>query len=237
MRLDRKARLERVLSGIGCYLSPIEVQLFPPHQSCLLALLHNLVKEAAKDLHPVASANTRETRMVGKRLAEVIAKVPHHAQPISSMAHQQAFRANTLEEHDALQFEKDHRINGRAACACIGLLHKLAHKREIEGSLQVSIEVIVRNQRIKGDIDERGKGALLPSHHGSTLSSSSILASSHGCRFLDGSGGRNHSEICAGCIVSWTTAISCSRKASRSTSWRSVELKVATILTASYLRR
>src|SRR6266487_6794885 len=146
MRLDIKARLERVFSGIGCYLRPIEVQLFPPHQSCLLALLHNLVKEAAKDLHPVASANTRETRMVGKRLAEVIAKVPHHAQPISSMAHQQAFRANTLEEHDELQFEEHDRVDGGATATSIGLLHEFPHNREVKYPLKVTVEMILRYQ-------------------------------------------------------------------------------------------
>ena len=215
----------------------IDVEFFPPDESFLLALLHNRLEEAPEDIDSIALTDTGQTGMVGQRLAQVIAQVPQHAEPICGMAHQLPFGADALEKYDELQFEEDNWVNRRATSMCIGLLHKLAHKREIEGSLQVSIEVIVRNQLIKGDIDERGKGALLHSHHGSTLSSSSILASSHGCRFLDGSGGRNHSEICAGCIVSWTTAISCSRKASRSTSWRSVELKVATILTASYLRR
>src|SRR5437879_4391940 len=47
----------------------------------------------------------------------------------------------------------------------------------------------------------------------------------------------NHNETCVGCIVSCTTATNCSRNWSRSTSLRSVALKAATTLAASYLRR
>lgn len=58
MRFDIKARLERVLSGIGFYLGTIEVHLFAPHQSRCLILFNNLLKEAAKDLDPIALADT-----------------------------------------------------------------------------------------------------------------------------------------------------------------------------------
>src|SRR5260221_1452101 len=77
----------------------------------------------------------------------------------------------------------------------------------------------------------------LACHHGPPLSSSSLLASSHGFRFPDGGGVRNHSETCVGSIVSCTTASKCSRNCSRSTSWCKVALKAATTFAASYLRR
>src|SRR6266516_626613 len=51
VRFDNKARLERLLARIGCHLGTIEIQLPPPHQACLLALLDNLLKEAAEHLH------------------------------------------------------------------------------------------------------------------------------------------------------------------------------------------
>src|SRR6266568_6927251 len=91
-------------------------------------------------------------------------------------------------------------------------------------------------------VDERflayENSPLLPEgHHGSPHSSSSILASNHVFRFLDGSGGRNHSETWEGCIVSWTTATNCSLNCSKSTSLRNVALKVARVRAASYLRR
>src|SRR6266567_4442118 len=237
MRFYRKTRLDRGHGRIGLHFSRIDVEFLPPDQSGLLTLLHNRLKEAAKDVDPIALTNARETGMVGQGLVQIVANIPPHAEPICCMAHQLPFRADALKEHHQLQFEEHNGVNRRATATSIGLLHELTHERQVKGSLQVSIEVIVRNQLIKGDIDERGKGALLHSHHGSTLSSSSILASSHVCRFLDGSGGRNHSETWDGCIVSCTTACNCSRSWSRSTSWRKVVLKAARVLTASYLRR
>src|SRR6266568_8628240 len=146
MRLDIKARLERALSGIGCYLRPIEVHLFPPHQSCLLALLHNLLKEAAKDIDAVALTDAGQAGMIGKRLTQIVPHKPAHAQSICCMPHQLALGAYPFKEHDQLQFEEDDRINGGAASACIGLLHKLTYKREVERFFQMPIEVIVRYQ-------------------------------------------------------------------------------------------
>src|SRR5947209_3191648 len=50
-------------------------------------------------------------------------------------------------------------------------------------------------------------------------------------------GGRTHSETKVGCIVSCTTATSCSLNWLKSTSLRSVTLKASSVRTASYLRR
>jgi hypothetical protein len=43
------------------------------------------------------------------------------------MAYQLPFRTNTLEEHDQLQLEKDHWINGGTPTAGIALVHELSH--------------------------------------------------------------------------------------------------------------
>ncbi len=91
----------------------IEVQLFAPHESRRLTLLHNLVKEAAKDIDPIALTNTGQTGMVGQRLAQVIAPVPQHAEPIRRMPHELPFGAYPLEKHDQLQFEEHDGVNGR----------------------------------------------------------------------------------------------------------------------------
>ncbi len=72
MRVDIKARLERVLPGIGCHLGAIEVQLFAPHESCRLTLLHNLFKEAAEDIDAIALTDTRQTGMVRERFAQIV---------------------------------------------------------------------------------------------------------------------------------------------------------------------
>ena len=70
-------------------------------------------------------------------------KVPSHAQSVSRMPHELPFRTKTLEEHHQLQLEKDDRINGGAAIACIRLLYEFSYKREVKRFLHVSIEVIV----------------------------------------------------------------------------------------------
>src|SRR5271167_1707605 len=94
-----------------------QAQRTTPHQSRRLTLFHNRLKEATKDLHPIARANAGQARMVGKWLVQVIAKVPPHAEPISRMAHQLPFGTNALEEHDQLQLEKDDWINQRTTAA------------------------------------------------------------------------------------------------------------------------
>ena len=76
-------------------------------------------------------------------------QVPSDTEPISRMAHQLAFGAKALEEHDQLQFEEDDRINRGPPSSCIGLLHELAHKREIKRSFQMAVEVILWNQVFK----------------------------------------------------------------------------------------
>ena len=48
---------------------------------------------------------------------------------------------------------------------------------------------------------------------------------------------RSYSETCAVCIVSWTTATTCSINCRKSTSWRRVALKVASMRAMSYLQR
>src|SRR6266487_5779037 len=95
--------------------------------------------------------------------------------------------------------------------------HELTDEREIERFFQMPIEVICWYQLFQRDMNQRGKLPLFASHHGFALSSSSLLASRHIFRFLDGSGGLSQRETCAGCIVSCTTASNCSRNWSRST--------------------
>src|SRR5258708_4877376 len=81
----------------------------------------------------------------------------------------------------------------------------------------------------------------MESHHPSSLTSSSEGTEEvalHRARWFPWcAGGRNHSETCVGCMVSWTTATNWSLNCSRSTSLRSVALKAASTRAASYLRR
>src|SRR6266567_326838 len=146
MGLDKKAWFERVLGGIGLHLRPVDVEFLPPDQPWRLSLLHNWLKEAAKDVNPIALTDTRQTGMVGKRLAEVIAKVPHHAQSIRRMAHQEPLRAYPFKKHHQLQFEEHDRVDGGATATSIGLLHEFPHNREVKCPLKVTVEMILRYQ-------------------------------------------------------------------------------------------
>src|SRR6266852_5859700 len=58
MRFDSKTRLDGVAGSISLDFGGINVEFFSPHQASLLTLLHNLLKEAAKDINSVALANT-----------------------------------------------------------------------------------------------------------------------------------------------------------------------------------
>jgi len=65
MRLNKKAGFDRFSGGIGLYFGAIKVQLFAPHQSFLLALLHNGLKETSEDLHAIALTDTGQAGMIG----------------------------------------------------------------------------------------------------------------------------------------------------------------------------
>jgi hypothetical protein len=144
MRLDGKTRLDRSNGGIGLDLGGIDIEFSPLHQSCCLTLLHNFLKEAAKDLDSIPLTDTGQTGMVGQRLAQVIPQVPQHAEAIGCMPHELPLRAYPLKKHDELQFEEDHRINGGTTSTSIRLLHELTDKREIKGALHMAIKVIWR---------------------------------------------------------------------------------------------
>ena len=62
-------------------------------------------------------------------------EVPQDAEPICCMPHELPFGAYPLEKHHELQLEEDHGVNGGTTTLCIGLLHELAHKRQIKGAL------------------------------------------------------------------------------------------------------
>src|SRR5215472_9072736 len=92
----------------------------------------------------VSLTNAGETGMVGKRRVQIVPYIPPHAQAICCMAHQQTFGANALEIHHELQLKENDRINGGTPSTRIGLLHQLAHEREVKHALQVTVAMIGR---------------------------------------------------------------------------------------------
>jgi hypothetical protein len=119
-----RSKNRRFWSPIYRFLGPFLEQM------CQLALLDNGLEETTENLDAVARANTGETGMVGKRLAQVVAKVPQNAEPVCCMPHQLAFGTNALEKHHELQLEEDHWIYRRTTTMCIGLLHELTRHPE-----------------------------------------------------------------------------------------------------------
>ena len=77
-----EARAHRIMVGIGFHWGAIEIQLLPPDQSCLLALLDNMLEEAPESIHAIADTNARQAGVIGERLAEIIAHTPAQAEPI-----------------------------------------------------------------------------------------------------------------------------------------------------------
>jgi hypothetical protein len=86
------------------------------------------------------------------------------------MAHQETFRADVLEKHDQLELEKNSGVNRGTTTACIGLLYELTHKRQVQRSLKMPIEVIGRDKIFQAHIDQRGKAPFPHSHHDDHLS-------------------------------------------------------------------
>src|SRR5258708_3373605 len=140
--LNCKTRRERIQIGIGVHLSGIKVQFFAPHQLSLLTLFNDRVKEAPEHLHSIALTYAGEAGMVGKRLTQIIAKVPEKAEPICRMPHQLPFRAYPLKKQDKLELEEHDWINGRTASTSIGLVHEFTDEREVERLFQMPVEVI-----------------------------------------------------------------------------------------------
>ena len=133
MRLDIQARLERILSRIGCYLGAIEVQLSAPHQSRCLTLLDNLVKETAEHFHPVALTDAGQTRMVWQCLTQILPHIPTNAEAIRRMPHQLPWRRVVPQRTSPIAaVPEDDGINRGTPSTRRGLFHELVHKREIK---------------------------------------------------------------------------------------------------------
>ncbi len=139
-----KACREGVERGIGLDLGRIEVEFLAPDEPSLLALLDHRLEEAPQHLQAVAGTDTRQTRMVGQRLIEMVAEVPAHTESVRRHAEERAFGADPFKEHDQLAFEEDDWIDARSPHAGgITVLDEVAHEREIEHPVEVAVEVAV----------------------------------------------------------------------------------------------
>jgi len=63
------------------------------------------------------------------------------------------FRAKTFEEGEQLEAEEDFRIDGGSTDGSVQVGDPLAHEREIERSIKLPVEVVGRDELLKGDSD------------------------------------------------------------------------------------
>src|SRR5262245_13733270 len=99
--------------------------------------------------------------MLGQWLIQVVAQVPAMGQIQAGHLHQLPFGANALEEHDELELEEDHWIDGRPPGGLVVAADELAHEAEVQLGLKVPIEVITRNQGLERDQDRTIESAAL----------------------------------------------------------------------------
>jgi hypothetical protein len=76
------------------------------------------------------------------------------------------FRAETLKEHAELELKEDDWIDGRPAPRGIEGGDESPDKGEIEGLLEMAVEMVMRDQLLQGDINKGSEGALFIPHHG-----------------------------------------------------------------------
>src|SRR6266704_1333741 len=174
--LNRTTRRERIQIGIRVHLSRIKVELSAPHQLRLPTLVDDGLKEAPKHREAIAQADLTPGRMIRQRLIQIISHVPAHAQPIGHLTQEQTVRSNVFKKHDQLELAKDQRINGWSPSRRVILAHEIVDEREIQRLLQVPVKMILGNQLLQGNGDQRGKGPLFETHH-DFCSSSSPMAS------------------------------------------------------------
>ena len=84
--------------------------------------------------------------MIWQRFVQIVAKIPADAQSVSDQAHEVPFGAYAFKEHHQLQFEEDDGIDAGTAVGGIATLNPLPNNREIERLLQVTIEMVARDQ-------------------------------------------------------------------------------------------
>jgi hypothetical protein len=166
MLLHSEAGRDRLQGSIRLDLGGIEVELFAPHKAGFYALLHDLLEEAAEDSKPVAIPDLGEAGVVGQGLVEVVSQIPADAKAVGHNSHQLPLASQSLEEEDKLEFEEDYRVHARATSGGVAIDDQFPHKREIERPLQVSVEVLLRDEFFEREVREWSKVTLLNAHHG-----------------------------------------------------------------------
>jgi hypothetical protein len=88
--------------------------------------------------------------VVRQRRGEVVPQIPAQTEPVGDDPQQLPFGPQPLEEQNQVQLEEDDRIDRRPADPGVGPADQIADEGEIEGALQVPIEMVRRNHVVEG---------------------------------------------------------------------------------------
>jgi hypothetical protein len=163
--IDVEAREQCGFIGVSLDLRGIQIELFAPDKTDVLALLHDPIEEAAEDCHAVAVTDFGQAGVVRERLMQIVAEIPAQTEPIGGDTHELAFGAEVLKKPDQLKFEKDDRVNGGSAAKSVAGLHELADKGEVERPFDVAIEMVLRNELLERHMLQRAEAPNFGPHH------------------------------------------------------------------------
>jgi hypothetical protein len=130
-----QARDEGVDVGVGLDLGGIDVELPASDQVRLLAEVDDRLEEALEQVDPQPLPDASETRVVGEVRVEGIPLIPAMRQVEAGCLDEPALGADTLEEHDQLQLEEVHGVDGGATPFGIQLSRPVADKIQVERRL------------------------------------------------------------------------------------------------------
>jgi hypothetical protein len=77
---------------------------------------------------------------------QVVSEEPADAQSVRRYLHELSLAADVLKEHDQLQAKEDDRVDAGPAPTGIQRAHQVSDKGEVEGLLQATVEVVLRDQ-------------------------------------------------------------------------------------------
>jgi hypothetical protein len=91
--------------------------------------------------------------VIRERFVEVVPHIPAVGEVETGDLDELALGADPLKEHDELQLEEDHGVDGGAADWRLAILDPVTDERQVERGVEVAVEVIRRNKGFERDED------------------------------------------------------------------------------------
>ena len=96
----------------------------------------------AEDGQTKPDTNRTQGGVIGQRFVQVVAEIPTVGEVEAGDLDSFAFRAQSFEEHNQVQLEEDHGINRGPPTASVHVSDEVTHEREVEGTVEMSVEVV-----------------------------------------------------------------------------------------------